>query len=462
MSNLIDNAAVLEREFNWLSEIIDARLTRHFRPDTSAPDVYDLPPPTYSAVTGPYLECLSELEGKVHLEAPEVFTRAQALVAHRLVLLLALAPHIAPAVLDVFFARNKNTDRRYTEFGGVSRGRRSGFLPTGETALFLLAGSDLSKRLWFSNILARAETVYLTDQPPGAPLMGGRLCIYPEYLAKFTTGEPPLVVSALKLPMKELSTPLEWEDLALDSLLLSQVKLLSTWLEHEPMIMKDWGMDQLLQPGYRALFYGAPGTGKTLTATLIGKSVNRPVYRFHLSHLIDKYIGETEKNLANLFKAAEAQRWILFFDEADALFGKRTEVKDANLQSTNPEISAFLQNIEDFSGMVILSINDLSKIDKAFARRFQSILHFPNPDYLQRQQLWQSAFGDKVTLSEDIDLARIARHYELTGAEILNVAQFCVLKAAQRAAKGKNPNREIDERDLLNGIRQEFEKSNKL
>jgi SpoVK/Ycf46/Vps4 family AAA+-type ATPase len=133
------------------------------------------------------------------------------------------------------------------------------------------------------------------------------------------------------------------------------------------------------EQGYRALFHGPPGTGKTLTAALVGKEFDIPVYRIDLSMVVSKYIGETEKNLELLFDRAEKKGWILFFDEADALFGKRTDVKDAHDRFTNQEVSYLLQRIEDYNGLVILATNMKSNIDEAFIRRLHLVIHFPLP-----------------------------------------------------------------------------------
>jgi len=129
------------------------------------------------------------------------------------------------------------------------------------------------------------------------------------------------------LSVKKLTTQMEWEGLVLPDDVLNQVKKIETWLLHREKLMNEWGMARLLKPGYRTLFYGPPGTGKTLTASLLGKKTGRDVYRIDLSLVVSKYIGETEKNLSDLFGRAEEKDWILFFDEADALFGKRMRSK---------------------------------------------------------------------------------------------------------------------------------------
>ena len=195
-----------------------------------------------------------------------------------------------------------------------------------------------------------------------------------------------------------------------------QIEEIETWLQHGETLMDDWGMAAKLRPGYRSLFYGPPGTGKTMTACLLGKSTGRDVYRVDLSLVVSKYIGETEKNLARVFDQAQHKGWILFFDEADALFGKRTETKDAHDRYANQEVSFLLQRIETFDGIAILASNQRENLDDAFTRRFESIIYFPMPRPEERLRLWQQGFSPKAKLDENLDLERIARDTPLPAA----------------------------------------------
>ena len=166
--------------------------------------------------------------------------------------------------------------------------------------------------------------------------------------------------------------------------------------------------------------------------------------------MISKYIGETEKNLTKIFDRAENKKWILFFDEADALFGKRTEVKDSHDRYANQEVSFLLQRVEDYNGLVILATNLKSNIDEAFARRFQSIIDFPMPRPSERLQIWQNTFSKKTTLSEDVDLRQVSLDFEISGGSITNVVRYCSLLAMQR------PGRVIYQQDIIEGIKREF------
>ena len=171
--------------------------------------------------------------------------------------------------------------------------------------------------------------------------------------------------------------------------------------------------------------------------------------------VVSKFIGETEKNLANLFDKAENKNWILFFDEADALFGKRTSVRDAHDKYANQEVSFLLQRTEGYAGLVILATNFKSNIDDAFTRRFQSHIFFPSPKYNERIRLWQKAFPKKVNFDNNVDLSGFARQFELTGAQIMNVVQYACLQTLH------NKSVTITKDDLLQGINKEFNKEGK-
>lgn len=430
MNNLTTNTDILKREFEWLAEFIQLRFTTYFQPGTVEDNVYNLPP-TELTENWPYAKLIAEMNAHPAEDDPRMPT------ARRLLVLLALAPHLHPAILDVFFTKNKLYDRRYTEFGGATNQHHPGFLPTGETAMFLLAGDDLELRIRLQSLFHEADSlvtgkvVSLRGQLPNAPFLSGVLTISNETVARLTTGES-IAPRDDNFPARLLKTPLGWDDLILDSRLKEELEEMSTWISHQTKIMGDLGLGRHLKPGYRALFYGPSGTGKTLSAALLGQRAKRPVYRIDLSQFSAAYIGETEKNLADLFARAERNNWILFFDEADALFGKRTTVKGSNGRQAGQEITYLLQGIESYDGVVILSTNMEDGIDQAFARRFQNMLYFPVPNAEQRRLLWENIFGDQLPLADDVDFGEIAQGYEMTGGNMANVLRSCALAAVKR------------------------------
>jgi SpoVK/Ycf46/Vps4 family AAA+-type ATPase len=169
--------------------------------------------------------------------------------------------------------------------------------------------------------------------------------------------------------------------------------------------------------------------------------------------MVSKYIGETEKNLAKLFDRAENKEWILFFDEADALFGKRTSTRDAHDRYANQQISYLLQRIEDYDGLVVLATNLKGNIDDAFMRRFQSTINFPMPTADERYKIWNNGFSKSVELDKSIDLLEIAKKYEISGGAIINIIQHCSLWALGRDSNLINQN------DIIEGIRREYHKN---
>ena len=185
---------------------------------------------------------------------------------------------------------------------------------------------------------------------------------------------------------------------------------------------------------------------------MLGKYTDLSVFKVDLSLVVSKYIGETEKNLSALFTKAENKNWILFFDEADALFGKRMEQNDAHDRHANQEIAYLLQRVEDYPGLVILASNFKSNIDKAFTRRFQSMIHFPMPKKEERRQLWLKAFPPQIQFSKEIDIEEVATNFELSGANIMNIVQYCCLQALEDRVLV------ISKRLLTKAIRREYEK----
>lgn len=357
----------------------------------------------------------------------------------RVVIMLALMPHACPQSLDIFFVQNKDFDRQYTEFGGWKGLSHGGFLPTGETASFIIAGEDMEKKKAVIRIFGKGHWFYMRNilrlegAGEGEPTLSGQLRLSEEFLSRVLLDCEYKPDYNIGFPAKLITTPLEWEEMVLDYDTQEALEEINTWIGHRHTIMDDWGLKRILKPGYRALFYGPPGTGKTLAATLLGKKNRMDVYRVDLSMIVSKYIGETEKNLAKVFDLAENRNWILFFDEADALFGKRTSTNTSNDRHANQEVAYLLQRIEDFPGTVILATNLRSNIDEAFSRRFQSVIYFPMPDEEHRAALWRNMLPQQW-LGEDAEgLIAMAARTELSGGSITNVVRRCAIMLIERS-----------------------------
>lgn len=438
-------SASISAVLNVLANCIVARVKQYFGAAKDTPDFElesQLQPLVNSIAEGFRLKSLSGEEA--------------ALIA------LALAPHLQPDFFDRILLESIPQAGDFPQIGGTRGKNFRGFLPTGETALFLIAGDQLEKRLKVQRLFeedhffAKKGILYLEEVPEGEPRMSGRLMLPTDYIDLFTTGRVARPRFSLNFPAQLLETALEWNDLVLHPDTLEQIKELEIWAKHGHTLFQNWGMHRQLKPGYRALFHGPPGTGKTLTASLLGKYTGKDVYRIDLSMVISKFIGETEKNLANLFNKAENKDWILFFDEADALFGKRTNVRDAHDKYANQEVSYLLQRVEQYNGLVILATNFKSNIDDAFTRRFQSIIYFPVPGIEERNRLWTKILPIKAQLAQDVNLTNLAQKYELSGAEITNVVQFACLRALDRGEQ------KIFFKDIYEGIKKEFQKEGRI
>jgi SpoVK/Ycf46/Vps4 family AAA+-type ATPase len=243
--------------------------------------------------------------------------------------------------------------------------------------------------------------------------------------------------------IQHMATQKHWADIVLNFSTLEQIDQLRDWLRQHRELAHTTNK---LQDGYIALFYGPEGTGKSLSAAILANESGLKVYKIDLSQVVSKYIGETEKNLELLFSQAEKNNWILFFDEADALFGKRTGVKDSHDRYANQEVNYLLKKIENYDGLVIVASNSKSNIDSAFIRRFQSIIHFPLPTAAERKRIWETGFSENNLVLEKIDLDAIAREYELSPASIINVVHYITIK--------NNP--AVTQELVIKGVQHEF------
>ncbi len=226
-----------------------------------------------------------------------------------------------------------------------------------------------------------------------------------------------------------------WDDLVLPADRLTMLREFMLWITHKQRVIEEWGGQDCGGPV--ALFSGPSGTGKTFAAAVITAELGWPLYRVDLGRLVSKYIGETEKNLNRLFDAAHGQPMILQFDEADSLFSKRGEVKEARDRYANMEVSHLLARIESHQGPVILTTNLRKHLDLAFARRFQVVVDFPRPDEAARAQLWEKLLPPRAPRQRDLNCAFLGKAVNLTGGNIRNAALMgAYLAAAQNAAIG--------------------------
>ena len=247
-----------------------------------------------------------------------------------------------------------------------------------------------------------------------------------------------------------------WEDLVLPVDNAEQLKEVSGYIKHKGTVYTDWGFDKKLSlgKGLNILFTGPSGTGKTMAAGIIAGEVGLDLYKIDLSGIVSKYIGETEKNLKKIFKEAETSNAILFFDEADALFGKRSEVKDSHDRYANIEINYLLQKMEEHEGIVILATNFKKNMDEAFLRRLHFTIEFPLPDEMYREKIWRNIFPEETPVEKSLDFKFLAS-FKITGGNIKNIA----LSAAFLAVGDSHI---ITMEHIIRAVKREFQKMGKI
>lgn len=265
-----------------------------------------------------------------------------------------------------------------------------------------------------------------------------------------------LIHHGLQSKASKLQSEWSWNDLILPTETLQLLQQASQRVQNRHIVMNEWGFDALLPygRGVSMLFTGPPGTGKTMSALVMSKAMHTELYRVDLTRVVSKYIGETEKNLGEIFDRAKLSGAILFFDEADALFGKRSEVKDAHDKYANMETSYLLQKMEEYDGLTILATNFSQNLDDAFMRRIQYVIKFPFPDAVQREQLWQSILP-KGYIAEDIDVPFLAKTFELAGGPIKNIVLTAAYLAVEEGCK-------LGMKQLIEAAIQEYKKTGKL
>lgn len=261
----------------------------------------------------------------------------------------------------------------------------------------------------------------------------------------------------LSTSARKLTPRHSWSDIILPPNELAQLREVCAQLKHRRKVYHEWGFGRKLSPakGLCVLFYGPSGTGKTTAVELLADELQLEAYKIDLSTLVSKYIGETEKNLSKVFHEAETSNAILFFDEADALFGKRSEVKDAHDRYANIEINYLLQRMDEFEGLVVLATNLRKNIDDAFFRRMHFAIEFPFPNEEHRYQIWKCHFPETAPLAEDIDFNFLANRLNITGGNIKNI----VVNAAFLAAENSGV---IHMKHLVRATRREYEKIGRL
>ena len=248
-----------------------------------------------------------------------------------------------------------------------------------------------------------------------------------------------------------------WADIVLPKDQLEQLREICNYVKYHHLVYGEWGFEHKLSlgKGLNMLFAGPSGTGKTMAAEIMANELGLDLYKIDLATVVSKYIGETEKNLDRIFKEAQDSNSILFFDEADAIFGKRSEVRDSHDRYANIEIAYLLQKMEEYQGIVILATNLRKNLDEAFARRMHFSVEFPFPEEENRFCIWQKAFPETAPLSQDIDLIFMARQFKITGGNIKNIALSAAFLAVEDSGM-------VTMEHLIRATKREYQKMGKL
>ncbi len=354
-------------------------------------------------------------------------------IHEKTVLLLALLAHLDSSKLSEL-ALEKNRSRMTIESDEFP-------LPSGETALWLLGGSSPNTRIKYHHLFDtnhffyRKSVIELGSHSTGDSPYGGVLSLSRTYRDLFLYNEFRLPRFSTEFPAHLLSTPLEWDDLILmpsTSETLEDVKI--TLRQHDKLC-NEWNLGNVMRPGCRVLLYGDSGQGKTLTAALLGKLLNRNVYRVDIAASVSKYIGETNQRLEALFNTAENKDWILFFDEGDALLGQRQQGGGENASShyANQEVAFLLQRIETFNGIIVVATNLRSNIDYAFQRRFDTAAQFKALDTERQLLVWNRFWPKKhLEFAQGTDLELLIKRHGLSPASIINVIRRIASHMAER------------------------------
>lgn len=349
-------------------------------------------------------------------------------------------------------------------------GRRA---PAGTVRLsFPLPGLALREALWTAHLSGReVDGVRPADLAARYRLNGGQVrdaVTWAQGLA-YSRGRTILQLSDLEEAIAFVVTPtLEglarpivarhtWGEIVLPDDVKNHLREFVAAIRQRDQVYDRWGFDRRrpLGRGLNALFAGPSGTGKTMAAEIIAGELALPLLKIDLSAVVSKYVGETEKHLRSLFAEAERANAILFFDEADALFGKRSEVRDAHDRYANIEVAYLLQALEEHAGVTILATNLYGNMDDAFVRRMHFVVHFPFPDEAMRRGIWEVIFPEQAPLADDVDRAELARRFRVTGGHIRNIALGAAFLAAEDGQV-------IRMGHLLQAARREFQKMGKV
>ncbi len=356
----------------------------------------------------------------------------------RVILALAFATEFDQSIFIPILKLRQLNAKQNMHFGGCVDDARNMFFPSFQTVLFLLAGNNSAQKIKFASqlcqghVLLDEQIIYsIGDAPLG---MQNTIELDGAYYKYILTGEKPRLDHGRHFPAKLHITSATMDDIVLGKRARDKILPLAYYMLASKKLFYENGGHKF-RKGFIALLYGPPGTGKTYLAGILANTYKKDIYRVDLSQVVSKYIGETEKNLELLFNRLEGKDCILFFDEADALFGKRGEVKDAHDRFANQEVSYLLQRIENFDGLVLLATNHQGNMDEAFMRRINIMVDINRPQKEERMALWKFYLPQGYSFSSPDLLRYLSEKYGYTGANIRNIMEMLSLEMHEKNTK---------------------------
>jgi hypothetical protein len=403
----------MQNELDWFSKVIVERMSDPGI-EYGVLNIEKVPPPVLPG-SSPY----SKLLKKFDLSAVE-----------RVLFMLALAPHIKPDLLDCLILDEQVQYPTYAVIGGRRGISHNGFLPTMQTALFLIAGHNLSARHTVSELfnadskLMRSGLVIIDPPSEREPVLNAPLSVASAIIAFVMTGQSVTRPFSSEFPATVLKTELEWKDIVLHKSTEKQLDVIRQQLDggHSEL--------QLMQPAaYFAFFSGESGTGKTFAASLLGKHYQRPVFRIDCALLLSAHIAEMERKLNEIMRTASYESAVLFFMRSEVFFRKDTGPGGRMLMR---DAVFLLSRLQTFSGVVIFSASEYKTMSDDFMSMQQVVVHFPMPDVQQRIRLWNNSIPEGVMPDDEVDLRKFAEHFEINGATIAAASRFALQQARQR------------------------------
>lgn len=402
------NHDFLNKEIEWLHSLITLRCKDLFLEGTILEETSKIPELPIADDKSPY---------------GIIVNAYKLLEIDRVLLILGVASAHYPSLFKSFIQIEENSSALAIEAGGEYNKANRTFKPTFQTALFLLAGKNLSLWSHYNAQLIKGSVLLQNDiiyNRTSTEFIHGKIELDTAYLNYFLSGKKPRLDHGAYFPGSLYESNLTLDDIILEPTVREQIKPIGHYIKAlESGFFKSDNHN--FKSGFIALFYGAPGTGKTMLAGILATTYGIDMYHVDLSQVVSKYIGETEKNLEILFNRLQGKNCMLFFDEADSLFGKRSDVKDAHDRYANQEVSYLLQRIEKFDGLTILASNFENNMDDAFKRRIDLSINVIRPTETTRESLWKQYLPKNIEFESEAFLKHLAKGYSYTGSNIRNI-----------------------------------------